>query len=99
MNRRNFLQLAALAIAGQAAERVFPFRVYSIPKKIVSAQLPLYTGNLCSPSTRVLNAGQFLPQWPHEETLNGILLHFKRLDTIARNNFRLKQFRRTGLAY
>ncbi|HEV7674372.1 MAG TPA: hypothetical protein VGQ12_07570 [Candidatus Angelobacter sp.] len=37
MNRRNFLQLAALAVAGQAAERVFPFRVYSIPKNIVVA--------------------------------------------------------------
>lgn len=43
MNRRNFLQLAALAIAGQAAERVFPFRVYSIPKSTAlwySADLP-----------------------------------------------------------
>jgi hypothetical protein len=37
MDRRNFLQLAALAVAGQAAERVWPFRVYSIPKKIVVA--------------------------------------------------------------
>ena len=36
MNRRNFLSLAALAIAGKAAERVFPFRVYSIPKRIVA---------------------------------------------------------------
>lgn len=38
MNRRDFLSLAALAIAGKAAERVFPFRVYSIPKKIVVAK-------------------------------------------------------------
>lgn len=38
MNRRNFLQFAALAIAGQAAERVWPFRVYSIPKKIVAPE-------------------------------------------------------------
>lgn len=37
MNRRNFLSLAALAVAGQAAERVFPFRVYSIPEKIAIA--------------------------------------------------------------
>lgn len=35
MDRRNFLQMAALAVAGQAAERVWPFRVYSIPNKIV----------------------------------------------------------------
>lgn len=43
MNRRNFLSLAALAIAGKAAERVFPFRVYSIPKEIViAAELPPY---------------------------------------------------------
>lgn len=41
MNRRNFLQLAALAIAGQAAERVFPFRVYSIPKNIVAPKIDL----------------------------------------------------------
>jgi hypothetical protein len=34
MDRRNFLQLAALALAGKAAERVWPFRVYSIPKEI-----------------------------------------------------------------
>jgi hypothetical protein len=34
MDRRNFLSLAALSLAGKAAERVFPFRVYSIPKKI-----------------------------------------------------------------
>jgi hypothetical protein len=38
MNRRNFLSLAALAIAGKAAERVWPFRVYSIPKEIVVAK-------------------------------------------------------------
>lgn len=31
MDRRSFLSLAALAIAGQAVERVFPFRVFSIP--------------------------------------------------------------------
>lgn len=36
MDRRNFLQLAALALAGKAAERVWPFRVYSIPKEIVA---------------------------------------------------------------
>ncbi len=41
MNRRNFLSLAALAIAGKAAERVFPFRVYSIPKEIVVAPCPI----------------------------------------------------------
>lgn len=39
MERRNFLQLAALALAGQAAQRVWPFRVYSIPKKIVVAPI------------------------------------------------------------
>lgn len=38
MDRRNFLQLAALALAGKAAERVWPFRVYSIPKEIVVAK-------------------------------------------------------------
>lgn len=37
MNRRNFLSLAALALAGKAAERVFPFRVDSIPKEIIVA--------------------------------------------------------------
>lgn len=43
MNRRNFLSLAALAIAGKAAERVFPFRVYSIPKEIeIARDLPPY---------------------------------------------------------
>lgn len=48
MNRRNFLSLAALAIAGKAAERVFPFRVYSIPKEIVVASNmpPLMFGGL-----------------------------------------------------
>lgn len=35
MDRRNFLQLACLAVAGKAVERTFPFRVYSIPKEIV----------------------------------------------------------------
>lgn len=43
MNRRNFLQLAALVIAGKSAERVFPFRVYSIPKEIVVVSHPLDT--------------------------------------------------------
>lgn len=40
MNRRNFLSLAALAVAGQAAQRVWPFRVYSIPKEIVLTPHP-----------------------------------------------------------
>jgi len=34
MDRRSFLALASLAVAAKAAERVWPFRVYSIPKKI-----------------------------------------------------------------
>jgi hypothetical protein len=49
MNRRNFLQLATLAIAGQAVERVFPFRVYSIPKKITVVP-SLYPGRLSTPA-------------------------------------------------
>jgi hypothetical protein len=36
VNRRNFLSLAALAVAGEAAVRVWPFRVFSIPKEIVA---------------------------------------------------------------
>lgn len=35
MDRRSFLQLATFAMAAKAAERVFPFRVYSIPKEII----------------------------------------------------------------
>lgn len=46
MNRRNFLQFATLAIAGQAAERVFPFRVYSIPKTICAPKIDLVGLNL-----------------------------------------------------
>ena len=34
MNRRNFLQLATMALAGEGLRRVFPFRVYSFPKEI-----------------------------------------------------------------
>jgi hypothetical protein len=34
MDRRSFLQGVALLFAAEAAERVFPFRVFSIPKKI-----------------------------------------------------------------
>ena len=46
MDRRNFLQLAALAVAGQAAERVFPFRVYSIPKKIMVVSTAPFLGGI-----------------------------------------------------
>ncbi len=35
------MQLATLALAGQAVERVFPFMVYSIPKKIVIPKMNL----------------------------------------------------------
>jgi|SRR6478609_435765 len=49
MDRRNFLSLAALALAGKAAERAWPFRVYSIPKEIVVAKPEdVLTGNLLS---------------------------------------------------
>jgi hypothetical protein len=34
MNRRNFFKLSALALAGEATRRMWPFRVYSIPKEI-----------------------------------------------------------------
>ncbi len=60
MNRRSFLNLAALAIAGKAAERVFPFRVYSIPKEIVIAPNPydgLFIGGKWSPRTPAVFGG------------------------------------------
>jgi hypothetical protein len=36
MDRRGFLSLAVMAVASQAAVRVWPFRVYSIPKEILA---------------------------------------------------------------
>jgi hypothetical protein len=41
MNRRNFLQLAALALAGEGVRRTWPFRVYSLPAQIVAPIEPL----------------------------------------------------------
>lgn len=35
MNRRNFLQMATLALAGEGLKRCWPFRVYSFPAEIV----------------------------------------------------------------
>jgi hypothetical protein len=58
MDRRNFLQLAALALAGKAAERVWPFRVYSIPKTFAVVP-PLVTMNIYSPDFKVMR-GSFL---------------------------------------
>lgn len=42
MDRRNFLSLACLVVAGKAVERTFPFRVYSIPKEIVVAKFDVF---------------------------------------------------------
>lgn len=58
MDRRNFLQLAALALAGQAAERVWPFRVYSIPKEIVIAKSEYLTSET---SEKFTDAFRVLP--------------------------------------
>ncbi len=52
MNRRNFLSLAFGAVAASAATRVWPFRVYSIPKEITTfggLQICPYPGRLSTP--------------------------------------------------
>lgn len=40
MNRRNFLRTLVGGVAGAAAVRTWPFRVYSFPSKIVIPRLP-----------------------------------------------------------
>lgn len=64
MNRRNFLQLAALSIAGQAAERVFPFRVYSIPETICAPKIDLVG----------LNGADYT----HYNSTSGLLMNLRR---------------------
>ncbi len=68
MDRRSFFKLATAALAGEAARRVWPFRVYSIPSEIKLCPFGLWASFEYSKLTELVNEG---PDILHEHYFIG----------------------------